>query len=152
MQNDEKCAMMERLLTCKNRFHKLNLQKIQTELSQGEYAVLKVIMYLLDKENNTQVSISLIAKKLCVSLSYISREVSKLEKRGYIIRKADEKDKRNNLVEVTKEGMEKYLQVDASLNAFFSELDKKFGEERIEQLVSMLEEMNELAESMLEEY
>lgn len=144
--------MMERLLTCKNRFHKMNLQKVQTEFSQGEYALLKVITYLIDKENNTQVSISLIAKKLCVSLPYISREVRKLEKRGYIIRKTDAKDKRNNFVEITKEGMEKYLQADAELNAFFSELGKRFGEERIEEVISMLEEMNEIAESMLEEY
>lgn len=151
MENDKDFLVIERLLRCRNRFQKLNIQKLQTELSHGEYTVLKV-MYLLNQEKNVPVSISLIAKRLSVSLPYISREVRGLEKRGYIVRKTDETDKRNNFVHMTQEGQEVYLRVDTCLKTFFSELGRRFGKERIEQFVRMLEEMNEIAESMLEEY
>ncbi len=61
----------------------------------------RLLYYLWEKDGITQKELAKIANK---EKSTITRQVSELEKKGYIIKDSNGSDKRNNLIYVSKKG------------------------------------------------
>lgn len=131
--NCEKLHSLMRKITHKSR----HLQMRHCHGS-GDMRLLRIIVC-----REVGVLPSQLAKKTEVSLPTISQKLSVLEKRGLIERKICEDDRRKTLIYATQKG--KAL-INEGYRGFMNGLSsacEKLGEEKVEQLIEILSEMNE---------
>ena len=117
-------------------FDKLNENGIFQMISHVNQTDYKILSYLLENNNSNP---SVIAKKLNLTRSNSSASLKVLEKKDYIKRVIDKKNRRQVFVILTNEGRE-YIQIcrrqlELLLSGWFSLLK----EEEIEQFFSMIE-------------
>ena len=85
-----------------------------------------------------------LAERACLLPPSLTRIVRTLEERGFVSRQRDEADARRTFIEITPDGVEFIRQVTPDSRAIYEEMEARFGRERIEALLVMLHELNEL--------
>ena len=85
-----------------------------------------------------------LADRACLLPPSLTRIVRTLEERGFVSRQRDEADARRTFIEITPAGVEFIRQVTPDSRAIYEEMEARFGRGRIEALLDMLHELNEL--------
>lgn len=112
------------------------------DLSLSELKVLEVI------EENNEVNVSKIASGLRISKSAVSQIVSKLEKKGCIYRKVDEKNKKINYLYLTDNSQNVYRDKKYKCKEIIEKVVKKLGDENILKLSELLNQLSNVIESI----
>lgn len=88
-----------------------------------------------------------VAEKAFILAPSLTRMIKSLEERGYITRSKDKDDGRRILLEVAPAGMALINEVTPNTHAIYTEIEKRYGKERVEHLIDLLEEMAMLKEA-----
>ncbi len=105
--------------------------------SMGQFAVLEALYHKGD------MTIGQVQEKILSSSGTIPLIINNLEKRGYLIRKADSKDKRRCILHITAQGQELIGQVYPRNEARIIELMTHWTDEEKEQLAIILKKFGD---------
>ncbi|MCQ4936151.1 MULTISPECIES: MarR family winged helix-turn-helix transcriptional regulator [Anaerotignum] len=113
--------------------------KIFTEykLSMGQFAVLEALYHKGDA------TVGEIQERILSSSGTMPLIINNLEKRGYLIRKTDSKDKRRCILHITPQGEEIIGEVYPRNEAKIIELMSYWTEEEKEQMVTLLKKFGD---------
>jgi len=107
------------------------------QLTMGQFAVLEALYHKGD------MTVGQVQEKILSSSGTIPLIVNNLEKRGYLVRKTDSKDKRRCILHITEQGRELIGQVYPRNEARIIELMSGWTEEEKEQLAALLKKFGE---------
>ncbi len=147
LNNDFKISMIQAV----HRMKKASFTMIFEDISKGEFFTLEMInKYTESNGNNGGICVSDIAKGQKISTSAISRMLRQLEEKGLIIRTVDKTDRRNTYVTLTDLGNEKRLSAASYLNKFVEKIIIRMGDQKISQLIELINEMSDIMEDEFE--
>ena len=104
-------------------------------VGSSEYECLHVI------RKNEGTNQELICEKLNVDKSAVTRMISNLEKKGYVVRKKDENDKRFNKIYSTEKALEVKLDETSAESLFYEWLIKDISEEELTPFLKTLDKL-----------
>lgn len=135
-----------RLMQVFHRLHKINLSD-KLGISKGEFITLSILAdYQKEHPKEEGVYVSYIAKKQCVANSQISRMLKALEEKGLIERKVAKEDRRNTYVFLTNHGNKVLEDVRQNIEQHYYRVMERFGEENMEELIRLCNEMANIME------
>lgn len=104
-------------------------------VNEQKWRVLRVLDEVGPQDQNT------VANLTCLLLSSLSRQLVSMENDGYITRRNDTADRRRSIVEITEKGRGVLKLHAAETAAIFAEQTERFGAEKLDQLLEMLEDL-----------
>ncbi len=140
-------AIHTRLMYAFQRIRKVEVTP-ETGISKMEFFALQAIGGYQQKTGLSGIYVSELAKTLRIASSQTSRMLKSLEERQLIGRKIDDRDRRNTYVYLTEEGRQVCRETQDSMKRFMKRVLQSMGEERVEELISLC---NELADVMEQE-
>lgn len=105
------------------------------------FEMLYILHYLSKNDRINQQELSNLTFKDKSSLSYL---ITNMEKRGYIVREEDTKDKRNKLIIFTSEGRQLFHEVRTLLDQEYARMEQKIDAEKMQSCICYLEEISVL--------
>ena len=112
------------------------------DLTQSELQLLRHIGF------HGTVSQRHLAESMNVDKAMVSRILHKLELKGYLIRREDEKDARSKIIEALPPAREIHVEGKGYSERFFDAVTKDFTQEELELLNRLLERMVEEAQTL----
>ena len=94
----------EKLFRAMHQFKKLNVSDLIPGLSSSEFSVMGAILQMGE---NGKITSSELAAKTKTLPPAVSRTLRGLEEKGYVERTVDKKDRRNNVYQSDRAGLEK---------------------------------------------
>lgn len=140
-------AIHTRLMYAFQRIRKVEVTP-DTGISKMEFFALQAIGGYQQKTGLSGIYVSELAKNLRIASSQTSRMLKSLEERHLIGREVDGRDRRNTYVFLTEEGRKVCRETHDSMKCFMKRVLQSMGEERVEELISLC---NELADVMEKE-
>tara|TARA_R110002049_G_scaffold10127_3_gene50366 strand:- start:69222 stop:69662 length:441 start_codon:yes stop_codon:yes gene_type:complete len=110
----------------------------QSGISEQKWRVIRVLDESGPMEQTT------LAQAACLLLPSLTRMLRAMEDEGLLTRRTDPDDGRKSIVSVTTTGREMLQNHAVEAAALFADLEKRFGAERMEHLLDLLEELNNL--------
>ena len=110
----------------------------ESQISEQKWRVLRVVAEAGPLEQ------SKIADLACLLLPSLTRIVQALEKDGLLMRKVDGQDKRRSIVSITDAGNKLIAQHSEQSNKILSEIETQLGEEKLETLFSILDDIRNI--------
>lgn len=108
----------------------------ESGINEQKWRVLRV----LDEEGPMEQTA--LAKRACLLLSSLTRILKTMEAEGLLIRTADTADRRKSIVSVTEKGRGLIHTHLPQAEAIFQKLQARYGAERMEELLDLLEELH----------
>ena len=138
--------LREQFFTIINHFRRLESALMaECEMQINEMAVLYSIAGNCCQEcPNINLNVPKIQEKLCISKPAVSYILNALEKKNYITRTIDPKDRRKISISTTAEGQAAAQHSMEKCEEAWKKLLLEFGEDNMEQLVHLLNRLNEL--------
>ena len=121
----------------------LNFSSVLKHTSQSEFFVMSAIKKHENINSKPYSGVANIAESLHVSSPAISRTITSLENRGYAERFIDKRNRRSTSVRLTESGKTIYDQECKSINAFVERVTQRMGEDKINNLISLSDELLE---------
>lgn len=141
------------LILAANRFRKIRMGKLFTDISHGEFILLQMIReYEVKHPEEEGIHVSQIAVRQKVSPPAVSRALRALEKKGWVERKVSKEDRRNTYVFITPEGERKADESAQVMDHFMLNVIRKMGREKVMLLIQLCNELSETAEAELRQY
>ena len=110
----------------------------QSNINEQKWRVLRV----LDERGPTE--LTQVAKDACLLLPSLTRIIRAMEEEGLATRGTDPDDRRKSIAAITEAGRALILAHMAESNAIFARLERDFGQEKVEQLLDLLDELQTL--------
>lgn len=152
MENDDLKTMHARLTHSIHRIQRVNLASVM-EVSQGEFFALQMIeLYQRRYPEEEGIYVSNLAKNLRIAPSQASRMLRSLEERELIGRSVDTRDRRNTYVFLTENGKEINHHAQERMRSYFEGVWSTMGEERIDELIQLCNELADVMESELKRW
>lgn len=118
-----------------NRYRRLLTQQLPREMTQGEFMLLHVI----EREQKKQgIRMTELTKLLGSSKSAMSKSIRGLEEKGYVERRADEKDKRNVYICLSKKGSGVFRQSKIQMHQFMFRVIEVLGEKDMKEFIRLM--------------
>ena len=117
-----------------------------TPFNTTELRLMKEL--LIARLEGTRLISTQIAKRLGVTRSSVSQMVNKLETQGIVRRQADEVDRKIAYILMTEEAEQMCKAELSKWNMGVEKIVTKFGEEKMEQLLVMMDEFADVAKSI----
>ena len=118
-----------------------------TDLTMPEYALMR--QFALD--NNTT-DLTSVREYLAVTKASVSQMLASLEKRGLLVRQIDPTNRRNLIVTLTSEGIERLRQKEFQVERRLRELLAELGETDALQFITLINKMNTVLSKKKEEH
>ncbi len=107
----------------------------QSGISEQKWRVIRVLDEAGPMEQTA------LAQAACLLLPSLTRMLRSMEDEGLLTRAVDGQDRRKSIVTITKAGHQVLLDHSAESAAIAAELEARFGPEKLEQLLDLLEEL-----------
>ena len=128
------------------QLNSMNIDRVASNLKTHELNILHIINY--GSKEKGGVYVSEIANSLGLPMSAVSRSLKHLEdEMHYIVRKSDQKDRRNTLVTMTEEGRTEYKHVMAFAKEFGQKIFSCLTSEERHQYLEMSDKLHNAAKS-----
>jgi len=115
-----------------------------SEVAKGEFVVLNNIRLLAEQVTIEQgIRLSSLCKKTHISKSGISQMLRSLEKKGFIMRSVDEKDRRAVFVHLTSKGIEYLEERNQILFEKMEQVIEKMGKEDIDLFLELTDHFSD---------
>ncbi|MBX5156342.1 MULTISPECIES: homoprotocatechuate degradation operon regulator HpaR [unclassified Rhizobium] len=108
------------------------------DVTEQQWRVIRVL-YEADKLDASEV-----ADKASILAPSLTRMIRSLEERGFITKHRDDDDGRRVLLQITSAGQAIVEEVMPESLKVYADIDRRFGAERMERLLDMLEELTAL--------
>lgn len=125
------------------KFKKLNVSDILPDISKGEFGILMSVKKI-SRRGGKRAKVSEIIGISHCSASAVSRTMGNLEKKGYIIRSADEKDRRNTYVDLTESGSLVLEETENILDDFLESVFRSIQQEELDLLYNSFSKLYEV--------
>jgi homoprotocatechuate degradation regulator HpaR len=109
----------------------------QSGINEQKWRVLRVLNELGPSEQTT------IAEAACLLLPSLTRIMASMEKDGFIHRETDTQDRRKTIVALQDAGRQLIKDHAAQSNLIMSQIEDSFGQEKIDLLLNLLEELHQ---------
>ena len=144
---DNKALQLVRVL---HRIWRVNLPLVM-EVPPGGFFVMQIIQrYKAEHPDQEGIYVSQIAQKAKMAASQVSRMLRGLEERNLVGRIVDEKDRRNTYVFLTESGENICKRQREQMNGFLQRVTEGLGEEKMDTLIRLCDEMADVMEQELE--
>jgi homoprotocatechuate degradation regulator HpaR len=110
----------------------------RSHISEQKWRILRVV------EESGPVEQTAIAQMACLLLPSLTRLLHALENDGLIERAPGTADRRKSIVTITDQGRLLIQEHAADSIALFAELETRFGKEKLEKLLDLLEDLQEV--------
>ena len=110
----------------------------QSDINEQKWRVLRV----LDERGPCE--LTQVAKDACLLLPSLTRIIRAMEEEGLATRATDPEDRRKTIATITDAGRALIVAHMAESNAIFARLERDFGQEKLEQLLDLLDELQTL--------
>lgn len=118
-----------------DEFRKLNISSILPTIPNGEACILKAIRAAGERKCESRpIRVADIIEEMGAPAPAVSRGLRALEERNLIIRRVDEKDRRNTFVELTLEGQTLSNAIEDIMEDFANAVFQRVGTASFEQL------------------
>ena len=107
-------------------------------ISEQKWRVLRVV------EESGPLEQTSIAKKACLLLPSLTRIMHALEEDGLLVREPDSQDRRKSAASITPAGRALINAHASRSNEIFAQLENQFGRRRLETLLDLLEELQQV--------
>ncbi|MEM7302121.1 MAG: homoprotocatechuate degradation operon regulator HpaR [Pseudomonadota bacterium] len=107
----------------------------ETGVTEQKWRTLRIIHEMGGLEQST------IAREACLLLPSLSRILQAMESDGLVTRQADRDDRRRILVDITDKGRALIRDNIAASNAIYERLEAEFGQQKLDQLLDLLEDL-----------
>lgn len=134
-----------RLMYAFQRIRKVNIAP-EAGISKMEFFALQTIKGCQRQTGLPGIYVSEVAQNLRIASSQTSRMLRGLEERNLIGRKVDDRDRRNTYVFLTEEGAEICEQAQAAITSYMRRVLESMGEERMEELINLCDELADVME------
>ncbi len=118
--------------------HRLRMH-IRDELMAAGVKITMVqagILFLLEEKNGR--AMSQLSRLLFLDNSTITGLIDRLEKSGFVLRKANPKDRRISLIHITRKGIKEVNKAETVINRVNEEIKADFSKEEIESFKKIL--------------
>ena len=133
-----------KLMRVMNRFKgEFRMDKLLGIKKSEVFMILAIDSYM---QNHKSVTVSQISEMMRMTNAAVSKTIGSLEDQGYILKVINKKDKRQSYLELTENGKNKLAEIHSEMNSFAESVIKQFGDEKMERLYELLDEINEIAE------
>lgn len=105
------------------------------ELTEQQWRVIRVL------HETSPLDASEVAERACMLAPSLTRIIKSLEERGIIRRERDQGDARRALLSLNPSGVELIRAVTPQSRAIYAKIEARYGPEKIEQLIDMLNEL-----------
>lgn len=140
-----------RLLQVFHRFRQLPFSVLLPDtISRNDFTTLMCIAHAGGKSAGEAISISTLAKKLCVTAPAVSRTIRSLEEKGLVYRETDSRDRRNTFVKLTDAGRMILKQSEREMNDLVDAAFQNMEQEDVERLLDYLDEFQSRMQTELE--
>lgn len=134
------------------QFHKLRSHMdIVPGLKQSEFMVMGTSARIRCSDPKKQIRVSELLRITRMPAPGLSRTLRNMEKKGYLKRTQDPEDRRNTLVVFTPEGENLWKAASHVMEMYYRELLKRFGEDRIRELIDLQNELYRTAVDILKD-
>lgn len=140
--------LQERFFSSMMCFKKLEaLFSLECEMQMNEMAILRDILggCSVSGSSCTNLNVPRMQERLRISKPAVSYILNTLEKKNYIVREIDARDRRKISISATPEGEEAARRSMEKCDQAWEELLREFGEDNMRQLVELLTSLNELS-------
>ncbi len=139
----------EQFFTVINHFRKLEAALMaECDIQINEMVVLYSIAGTCCREFPCMnLNVPKIQERLCISKPAVSYILNSLEKKNYITREIDPRDRRKVSISVTAEGKAVAEKSMGKYEELWSEILERFGEENMKKLVGLLQELDTCTET-----
>lgn len=110
----------------------------QSNINEQKWRVLRVL------EERGPSELTQVAKDACLLLPSLTRIIRAMEEEGLASRATDPEDRRKAIATITTAGRALILSHMAESNAIFARLEQDFGQQKLEQLLDLLDELQTL--------
>ncbi|PSJ60922.1 homoprotocatechuate degradation operon regulator HpaR [Mesorhizobium soli] len=107
----------------------------QHEITEQQWRVIRILA------ETGQVDATEMAEKAFILAPSLTRIIRSLEERGLISKSKDAEDGRRVLLEIAPAGMKVIAEVGPESRAIYATLEAKYGKERVEKLLDMLDDL-----------
>lgn len=143
------------LYSCLNMRRQLNKLLSNGNLSQGEYLVLRNIWLsnndMPGKGKDGYLKAADLSELLELSRPSITRILNDLERRGYITRDIDKKDRRSINIELTEAGVEALEEANRRILGIAERLAASLGDSDTEKLIELIDRLTGIYREILKE-
>lgn len=144
-EKKEQKELHKQLIVAQHKFMKLHKCLCFPEMGKSEFFMLDMIVNVSRSSQEAKGAyVSEIARKLKISTPAVSKMLKGLEEKQFIVRRTDERDRRNTIVSITQRGEEARQKVFAQMDNFAKDTVERMGEENVRELVRLLEEYTEI--------
>lgn len=112
----------------------------ESGISEQKWRVIRVLAEAGPMEQTA------LATRACLLLPSLTRMLRAMESEGLLTRASDERDGRKSIVSITEKGRNVINDHAASSRAIFAELEMRFGADKLEQLLDLLEDLTDKVE------
>lgn len=107
----------------------------QHEITEQQWRVIRILA------ESGQLDATEMAEKAFILAPSLTRIIRSLEERGLISKSKDAEDGRRVLLEIAPAGMKVIAEVGPESRAIYATLEAKYGKERVEKLLDMLDDL-----------
>lgn len=117
------------------------------KLPKSEFFLLAFLIKQKKEKNIDSVLPSTISEKTKLSRPAVTQTLNSLEKKGYVVRIMDEKDRRKFKVEITSKGKKMFNDTFESKFSELMDIIEKLGKEKVNQLTDIFKEIVEISKN-----
>lgn len=133
-----------KLMRVMNRFRgEFRMDKVLGIKKSEVFMMLSIDSYM---QNHKSVTVSRISQMMHMTNAAASKTIGSLEDQGYILKVINKEDKRQSYLELTENGKKKLAEIHAEMNSFAEAVITQFGDDNMEKLYQLLDQINEIAE------
>lgn len=140
-KEEEMESIYRQFFTTMFQFHKLRISELLPDMTKVDFMTLMEISHLSCGEEKKKVTTSVLAEKMQVKPSAVSRTMKGLEEKGLIERSVNRADRRNTYVELTEQGKRVIKECKSDLDEVMLTVFAKMGPEDIRRLIGYLDEI-----------
>ena len=111
---------------------------IDSGLNEQKWRVLRVLL------EQGPMELTPLAEEACLLLPSLTRMVPPMEADGLVTRTTPPEDRRKVLLEITGKGVATVQSHLPEVHAVYAELERRFGHEKLEQLLDLLEDIRKV--------
>ena len=111
---------------------------LRSQISEQKWRVLRVL------EETGPVEQTVIAARACLLLPSLTRLMHAMENDGLLVREASTTDRRKSIVSITAKGRTLIDEHAGESVALFTKIEHQFGPQKLEQLLDLLEDLQDL--------
>ncbi len=136
-----------RLLQCIKRLEEINVVPGENRLSQTEFRLLAEVV--IENDRGREIISSELARRLGITRSAVSQIVTKLEKRGVVQRFSSDSDRKIAYIRLSDDAAQTVAEYSSCVDEIMDLVIKEFGDERLRNLLSECEQLDETFEKIL---